>query len=88
MKQKQTIHIGDQQSPYKQNEKETMIDWFDQYLRDPATAIEIDGTTYYRIIAKQEMQSGERKIILCNVDHRIGGKTGDYFIDENGYDFW
>ena len=87
MKQKQEIHMGEQQSCYKQNKKESMAEWFNRYLCDPAATIDVDGIFYYRIIAKQEMTIGENSVLLCNVDYRIGGQTGDYFKDENGKRF-
>ena len=64
-----------------------MAEWFNRYLCDPAATIDVDGIFYYRIIAKQEMTIGENSVLLCNVDYRIGGQTGDYFKDENGKRF-
>gem|GEM_PF-3171495 len=75
------------ESPYKQDEKETIDDWYARYLSDPAAIITVCGNVYYRIITKQEMTINERNILLFNVDYRIGGKTGDYFTDENGNRF-
>ena len=86
-KKKPEIQISIMESPYRQDEKETIDDWYARYLSDPAAIITVCGNIYYRIIAKQEMTIDERNILLCNVDHRIDGKTGTCFTDENGNRF-
>lgn len=67
-----------------------MDDCYLDYLTDPKGTIELDGAKFYKIIFKTEFAGLTTKanpggrILLLRVDKAVGGKVGDFYIDEKG----
>ena len=74
-------------SPYLQSESDTIQDWYERYLLDPAGQIEMNGRVFYRIISKNILTTEFSKILLCNIDSRIKCRPGQNLIDEEGHIF-
>lgn len=73
--------------PYKLNDNDTMNDWYQRYKADDAAKIEKDGKTYYRIISKWRVTSGDKQFVLCNVDSKVFVLGQKKYMDENGNTF-
>lgn len=67
-----------------------MDDCYLDYLTDPKGTIELEGVRFYKVIFKTEFTGLKTKsnpggrILLLRVDKAVGGKVGDFYIDEKG----
>lgn len=74
-------------SPYMLDEQDTIENYYQRYLHDPAGSIERNGKVYYRIISSCFFLKNNEKHILCNIDSNLNCKVGQELMDENGHRF-
>lgn len=70
--------------PYKQNEKDTLKEYIQRFLKDPEREIEIDGRVYHKVIMLEKVTIQSRGVfVLVILSTSIRAHIGDILIGEN-----
>lgn len=86
-KRKQEITFRNIRSPYKiEGLSDSTNDFYQRYLQDEETIIELDGLTYYKVIDLCEFRIKEATA-LVTLDFRMELRVGDVLVDEKGHKF-
>ena len=79
--------FGETYSPYISPERETMDEWYEEYVKDDAKDILIDGVTYVKIIVRNEFSLHRKYSFIVWIPSKGRINLNDILMDEDGREF-
>ena len=68
---------------YQEQDSDSVVDFYERYVKDLYHKIEIDNMTFYRIISLDLLCMGEQQEYWAVIEKNYDWKIGDVLIDEN-----